>query len=72
MPVANAVHIVLGSAHDCGALSLQAINAGLAVPGFSTSLAYYDTYRRESLPANLVQVTPRSNCTAYDVFFLGP
>ena len=30
--------------------------AGLAVPGFSTSLAYYDTYRRENVPANLVQV----------------
>ncbi|CAK0780217.1 hypothetical protein CVIRNUC_004973 [Coccomyxa viridis] len=33
----------------------KAINAGLAVPGFSTSLAYYDTYRREHVPANLVQ-----------------
>lgn len=45
---------------ECDGLSLliwpQAINAGLAVPGFSTSLAYYDTYRRESVPANLVQV----------------
>ena len=28
----------------------------LAVPGFSTSLAYYDTYRRENVPANLIQV----------------
>jgi 6-phosphogluconate dehydrogenase len=35
---------------------LQAINAGVAVPGFSISLAYYDTYRRENVPANLVQV----------------
>ncbi len=26
------------------------------MPGFSTSLAYYDTYRRENVPANLIQV----------------
>lgn len=31
----------------------------MAVPGFSISLAYYDTYRRENVPANLVQVGPR-------------
>jgi len=32
-----------------------AINAGISTPGMSTSLAYFDTYRRERLPANLVQ-----------------
>ncbi|XP_047313675.1 6-phosphogluconate dehydrogenase, decarboxylating 2-like [Impatiens glandulifera] len=32
-----------------------AINAGISTPGMATSLAYFDTYRRESLPANLVQ-----------------
>lgn len=32
-----------------------AINAGVSVPGMSASLAYFDSYRRESLPANLVQ-----------------
>jgi 6-phosphogluconate dehydrogenase len=32
-----------------------AVQAGLAVPGFSSSLAYFDTYRRARLPANLVQ-----------------
>jgi 6-phosphogluconate dehydrogenase len=31
------------------------IDAGIAVPGFSVSLGYFDTYRRERLPANLVQ-----------------
>ena len=31
----------------------------MAVPGFSISLAYYDTYRRENVPANLVQVGAR-------------
>nr|GEZ39767.1 6-phosphogluconate dehydrogenase, decarboxylating 3 [Tanacetum cinerariifolium] len=31
------------------------INAGISTPGMSTSLAYFDTYRRERLPANLVQ-----------------
>ncbi|KAJ4974326.1 hypothetical protein NE237_007500 [Protea cynaroides] len=32
-----------------------AINSGISTPGMSVSLAYFDTYRRESLPANLVQ-----------------
>ncbi|KAL8120994.1 6-phosphogluconate dehydrogenase, decarboxylating 2 [Apium graveolens] len=32
-----------------------AINAGVSTPGMSSSLAYFDTYRRERLPANLVQ-----------------
>ena len=33
----------------------QAIGAGVAVPGFSASLGYFDTYRRAKVPANLVQ-----------------
>jgi 6-phosphogluconate dehydrogenase len=32
-----------------------AANAGVAVPGFSSALAYYDTVRRDRLPAALVQ-----------------
>ena len=32
-----------------------ATKMGLPVPAFSTALAYYDSYRRESLPANLLQ-----------------
>ncbi|XP_042474739.1 6-phosphogluconate dehydrogenase, decarboxylating 2 isoform X1 [Zingiber officinale] len=32
-----------------------AINSGISTPGMSASLAYFDTYRRESVPANLVQ-----------------
>eukprot|EP01023_Acetabularia_acetabulum_P064038 TRINITY_DN8182_c0_g1_i1.p1 TRINITY_DN8182_c0_g1~~TRINITY_DN8182_c0_g1_i1.p1 ORF type:complete len:425 (-),score=84.27 TRINITY_DN8182_c0_g1_i1:737-2011(-) len=32
-----------------------AIQNGLAVPGMTASLAYFDTYRRDRLPANLVQ-----------------
>ncbi|KAL2621667.1 hypothetical protein R1flu_001872 [Riccia fluitans] len=32
-----------------------AIEAGISTPGMSTSLAYFDTYRRGRLPANLVQ-----------------
>ena len=28
---------------------------GLPVPEFSNALAYYDSYRRERLPANLLQ-----------------
>jgi 6-phosphogluconate dehydrogenase len=32
-----------------------AINNGIATPAFSASLAYYDSYRRERLPGNLIQ-----------------
>ena len=31
------------------------INSGLPTPAFSASVAYYDSYRRERLPANLIQ-----------------
>ena len=32
-----------------------AINLGIPVPGFSSALAYFDSYRRETLSANLIQ-----------------
>ncbi|AQK79955.1 6-phosphogluconate dehydrogenase1 [Zea mays] len=32
-----------------------AINNGVSTPGMSASLAYFDSYRRDRLPANLVQ-----------------
>ncbi|MTH52311.1 NADP-dependent phosphogluconate dehydrogenase [Bacillus mangrovi] len=32
-----------------------AIERGVAVPGFSSALAYFDSYRSEVLPANLIQ-----------------
>src|ERR1700726_2231178 len=32
-----------------------AVQAGIAVPAFSASLAYFDSYRQERLPANLLQ-----------------
>ena len=31
------------------------VSSGVAVPGMSASLAYFDTYRRGRLPANLIQ-----------------
>ena len=32
-----------------------AVGLGIPVPAFSASLAYYDSYRSETLPANLIQ-----------------
>lgn len=32
-----------------------AVGSGIAIPGMTASLAYFDTYRRGRLPANLVQ-----------------
>jgi 6-phosphogluconate dehydrogenase len=37
------------------AVVARGVGAGLPLPGLSASLAYYDTLRRERLPANLVQ-----------------
>lgn len=34
---------------------VQCVEAGVAVPGMTSSLAYFDTYRRARLPASLVQ-----------------
>ena len=34
---------------------VTAIQQGIPVPGLSSSLAYYDSYRTENLPANLLQ-----------------
>ena len=33
----------------------EAVRLGIPVPAFSSALAYYDGYRRENLPANLIQ-----------------
>jgi 6-phosphogluconate dehydrogenase len=33
----------------------EAAHLGLPVPAFSSALAYYDGYRRDRLPANLLQ-----------------
>jgi 6-phosphogluconate dehydrogenase len=33
-----------------------AVTSGVPAPGMMASLSYFDTYRRERLPANLVQV----------------
>jgi 6-phosphogluconate dehydrogenase len=33
----------------------RATDEGVAIPAFSSSLAYYDGYRRERGPANLIQ-----------------
>ncbi|RLQ91127.1 NADP-dependent phosphogluconate dehydrogenase [Falsibacillus albus] len=32
-----------------------AVQNGIPVPGFSSAMAYYDSYRTETLPANLIQ-----------------
>ena len=34
---------------------VSAIEAGVPTPAFSTALAFYDGYRTERLPANLLQ-----------------
>ncbi|MEQ6388359.1 NADP-dependent phosphogluconate dehydrogenase [Bacillaceae bacterium S4-13-58] len=34
---------------------VEAVKQGIPVPGFASALAYYDSYRSERLPANLLQ-----------------
>ena len=31
------------------------VNSGVAIPTFSSAIAYYDSYRSEDLPANIIQ-----------------
>ncbi|TMF15535.1 MAG: NADP-dependent phosphogluconate dehydrogenase, partial [Chloroflexi bacterium] len=46
----------MASAQDAWRRVLSvAVDRGIPVPAFSSSLAYYDAYRRDRLPANLVQ-----------------
>jgi len=41
--------------NDLRAVVCAGIGAGIPVPAFSASLAYYDSYRSERLPSNLLQ-----------------
>ena len=43
---------------------VTAVQAGIPVPTFSSALAYYDSYRSEVLPANLIQAQ-RDYCGAH-------
>ena len=43
------------SSKDWRAVVQQAVAWGLPVPGLAVSLAYFDAYRRERLPANVIQ-----------------
>lgn len=36
-------------------VAAAAIQAGLPVPGFASALSYFDSYRTETLPANIIQ-----------------
>ncbi|RPA60799.1 NADP-dependent phosphogluconate dehydrogenase [Aerococcus agrisoli] len=36
-------------------VAAEAIRAGVPVPGFTSALSYYDSYRSEVLPANIIQ-----------------
>jgi 6-phosphogluconate dehydrogenase len=46
---------VAGAQEAWRRVSGAAVELGVPVPAFASSLAYYDGYRRERLPANLVQ-----------------
>jgi 6-phosphogluconate dehydrogenase len=46
---------ILDRQEDIRAIIKSAVEAGIPVPGLSSSLAYFDSYRSGWLPANLVQ-----------------
>jgi len=47
--------IIAKTQHNWRIAVSTAINYGVAVPAFSASLAYFDSYRSARLPANLLQ-----------------
>ena len=53
----DAVHSCQGAWREVIA---KAVEFGIPTPAFSTALAFYDGYRSEKLPANLIQVNNRS------------
>jgi 6-phosphogluconate dehydrogenase len=46
---------ILHRQEDIRSIIKSAVEAGIPVPGLSSSLAYFDSYRSGWLPANLVQ-----------------
>jgi len=48
-------NIIAQTQHNWRVAVSTAINQGVAVPAFSASLAYFDSYRSARLPANLLQ-----------------
>ena len=49
-----------GLQHSWRVVVSEAALRGIPVPAFSTALAFYDGYRSERLPANLIQVQSTS------------
>jgi 6-phosphogluconate dehydrogenase len=47
--------IIKGKEHNMRAVIVQAAQAGLPAAGFMAALSYFDAYRSERLPTNLVQ-----------------
>jgi 6-phosphogluconate dehydrogenase len=47
--------IIERTQHNWRAVVSQAALAGIPIPAFSASLSYFDSYRTERLPANLLQ-----------------
>jgi len=47
--------IVMGSQMNWREVVAEAAKSGIPVPGFSSALSYYDSYRTARLPANLLQ-----------------
>ena len=56
--------------HDCQIawrdVIAKSVEMGIPTPAFSTALAFYDGYRSEKLPANLIQVR---GCVIYIRYF---
>lgn len=48
-------NIIKGKEHNMRAVIVQAAQAGLPAAGFMAALSYFDAYRSERLPTNLVQ-----------------
>lgn len=49
------VEVTKAYQHSVREVAKMAIEAGIPVPTFSSAISYYDSYRSEQLPANLIQ-----------------
>jgi 6-phosphogluconate dehydrogenase len=55
MPVDSFKDVLKKSEANWRHAIVQAIAAGIPVPAFTSALAYFDSYRSATLPANLLQ-----------------
>ena len=65
LPIQNAIH---KAQEGWRKVIATAVTLGIPVPAFSSALAFYDGFRSERLPANLIQVSAAEFLISYSSY----